>query len=291
MRASFLFLACAAAYGQSLDVTTGLQGMMDRYLGEIASRQWQARASRVAAIRTPDAVRERQAYIRKTLLEEIGGFPEKTPLNAKVTGTVERDAYTIEKIVFESRPGFLVTANLYLPKGDKKPRPRFRTRMKMLWDDQYLYIAAQLDEPHVWATLTERDSVIFRDNDFEVFLNPSKDTKNYYELEINALNTLWDLRLPKPYRDGGPPLNEWDVVGIKTAVHVNGTLNVLGGVVMGCVLQAGAGMNVARQAALEAGLPIEVPAETVNRVCGSGLQAVVHAVEAIHVGASSRVSG
>src|SRR5262245_43830835 len=50
-------------------------------------------------------------------------------------------------------------------------------------------------------------------------------------------------------------------------------------VLLGCVLQAGAGMNVARQAALKAGLPIEIPAETVNRVCGSGLQAVVHAVE------------
>jgi acetyl-CoA C-acetyltransferase len=58
----------------------------------------------------------------------------------------------------------------------------------------------------------------------------------------------------------------------------------IGDVVMGCVLQAGAGMNVARQAALKAGLPVEVPGETVNRVCGSGLQAVVHAVEAIRVG-------
>jgi acetyl-CoA C-acetyltransferase len=58
----------------------------------------------------------------------------------------------------------------------------------------------------------------------------------------------------------------------------------IGDVIMGCVLQAGAGMNVARQAALKAGLPVEVPCETVNRVCGSGLQAVVHAVEAIRVG-------
>jgi acetyl-CoA C-acetyltransferase len=55
-------------------------------------------------------------------------------------------------------------------------------------------------------------------------------------------------------------------------------------VIMGCVLQAGAGMNVARQAALKAGLPVDVPAETVNRVCGSGLQAVVHAAEAIAAG-------
>src|SRR5437016_3755266 len=58
----------------------------------------------------------------------------------------------------------------------------------------------------------------------------------------------------------------------------------VGAVIMGCVRQAGAGMNVARQAALKAGVPVEVPGETVNRVCGSGMQAVVHAVEAIRVG-------
>ena len=58
----------------------------------------------------------------------------------------------------------------------------------------------------------------------------------------------------------------------------------VGDVVLGCVLQAGAGMNVARQAALEAGVPETVPSETVNRVCGSGLQAVVHAAEAINTG-------
>jgi len=74
-------------------------------------------------------------------------------------------------------------------------------------------------------------------------------------------------------------------VAIREAVARAG-VNVLdvGDVVMGCVLQAGSGMNVARQAALKAGLPVEVPGETVNRVCGSGMQAVVHAVEAIRVG-------
>ena len=58
----------------------------------------------------------------------------------------------------------------------------------------------------------------------------------------------------------------------------------LGEVVLGCVLQAAAGMNVARQAAIKAGVPVDVPAETVNRVCGSGLQAVVHGVEAVRMG-------
>jgi len=74
-------------------------------------------------------------------------------------------------------------------------------------------------------------------------------------------------------------------VAIREAIRrANITAADLGDVIMGCVLQAGAGMNVARQAALKAGVPVEVPAETVNRVCGSGLQAVVHAVEAVKTG-------
>ena len=85
--------------------------------------------------------------------------------------------------------------------------------------------AAELEEPHVWATLTEHDSVIFRDNDFEVFLNPSGDGRNYFEFEINALNTGWDLFLPKPYREGGKADNSWEIPGLRTAVAIDGTLN------------------------------------------------------------------
>jgi transglutaminase-like putative cysteine protease/predicted esterase len=109
--------------------------------------------------------------------------------------------------------------------GPSKPAPRFRTRAKMLWDDNYLYICAELEEPHVWATLTNHDSVIFRDPDFEVFIDPKGSTHNYYEFEMNALNTSWDLRLDKPYLDHGKPHNEWDIPGLKTAVRVHGTIN------------------------------------------------------------------
>jgi hypothetical protein len=109
--------------------------------------------------------------------------------------------------------------------GDKKPRPRFRTRAKMLWDEEYFYVGADLEEPHVWSTLTEHDSVIFHDNDFEVFIDPNGDTLEYYEFEINALNTGWDLFLDKPYRHGGKARNEWEIPGLRTAIHVRGTLN------------------------------------------------------------------
>jgi hypothetical protein len=109
--------------------------------------------------------------------------------------------------------------------GDARPRPRFETRAKMLWDDSYFYIAALLEEPHVWGTLKKHDSVIFQDNDFEIFIDPDGDNQEYYEIELNALNTEWDLFLKKPYRDHGPAINTWEIPGLKTAVHVTGTLN------------------------------------------------------------------
>ncbi|VTR97791.1 Uncharacterized protein OS=Chthoniobacter flavus Ellin428 GN=CfE428DRAFT_1820 PE=4 SV=1: AXE1 [Gemmata massiliana] len=67
-----------------------------------------------------------EAYVRgvrEKIAKCFGPFPEKAPLNARVTGTLKRDTYTIEKVIFESRPGFFVTANLYLPKGANGPRP------------------------------------------------------------------------------------------------------------------------------------------------------------------------
>ncbi|MFH0761681.1 MAG: carbohydrate-binding family 9-like protein [Bacteroidota bacterium] len=109
--------------------------------------------------------------------------------------------------------------------GKVKPVPRFKTHTKMLWDSSYLYIAAQLEEPHLWARLKQRDTVIFYDHDFEVFIDPDGDTHGYYELEVNALGTAWDLLLPKPYRDGGPAIDCWDIQGLKVGVDHQGTIN------------------------------------------------------------------
>ncbi|MBK3519318.1 carbohydrate-binding family 9-like protein [Carboxylicivirga marina] len=116
--------------------------------------------------------------------------------------------------------------NLFVDiQGDKKPRPKYNTKAKMLWDDEYLYVAAFMEEPHLWASITERDAVIFYDNDFEVFIDPNGDTHGYYEYEVNAFNTVWDLLLAKPYRDGGPAINNWDINGLKSAVKLIGTVN------------------------------------------------------------------
>ena len=110
-------------------------------------------------------------------------------------------------------------------RGPEWPTPRHRTRMKLLWDDQFLYVAAELEEPHLWATLSSRDAIIYRDDDFEVFLDPEGDGVSYFEVEINALGTILDLFMDKPYREGGRAKILWDLPGLLSGVALQGTLN------------------------------------------------------------------
>ncbi len=109
--------------------------------------------------------------------------------------------------------------------GAGRPEPRYETRAKMLWDDEHLYVGVRMEEPDLWGTLTSRDAIVYNDNDIEVFIDPDGDTQNYYELEINPLGTVFDLLLPRPYRDGGPPIIAWDIAGLEVGLDSRGTVN------------------------------------------------------------------
>lgn len=109
--------------------------------------------------------------------------------------------------------------------GEGFPVPKYETTAKMLWDDDYLYIGAVLEEEDIKARLTRRDTIIYYDNDFEVFIDPDSDGHNYFEIETNARGVIFDLMLDKPYRSGGNFMVQWDCPGMKMAVHCEGTLN------------------------------------------------------------------
>lgn len=97
--------------------------MMQEWLVD-QTRTAEARGeARRAALKTKEDAEAYVRSVRERIRESFGPMPEKTPLNARVTGRVERDAYAIENVIFESRPGFPVTANLYLPKGKAGPFP------------------------------------------------------------------------------------------------------------------------------------------------------------------------
>lgn len=110
-------------------------------------------------------------------------------------------------------------------RGPDWPDPYLGTRAKIVWDERFLYVGAELEEPHLWATLADRDAILYREHDFEVFLDPDGDGLAYYELEINALGTEFDLFLDKPYRRKGRADIAWDIEGLRTAVRLEGTLN------------------------------------------------------------------
>lgn len=130
----------------------------------------------------------------------------------------------IDGVASESSWNTAVSSELFIDiEGSKIPK--YKTSVKMLWDDEHFYFLAEMEEPHVWGNLKQRDTIIFYNNDFEIFIDPDNDTHNYYEFEVNALNTLWDLFVAKPYREKAPVLNDWDANGFRSSVKVQGTIN------------------------------------------------------------------
>ena len=87
-----------------------------RWMDQIAQQQLQRREDAIAKIRTVADAERRKQSVRETLLSLIGGLPDYNgPLNPRITGRIQAENYTIEKVIFESLPGFYVTANLYRP--------------------------------------------------------------------------------------------------------------------------------------------------------------------------------
>lgn len=105
------------------------------------------------------------------------------------------------------------------------PAPAMKTNVKILWDNECLYIGARLEEKNITGDITGRDEIIWKNNDFEVFLDPYGDGKLYYEIENNALGTVMDLLMEKPYVDNGVYMMTWDCKDLQLAVSYDGTLN------------------------------------------------------------------
>jgi dienelactone hydrolase len=123
--AVLLFLATAASTFAQEKAKSSLpdpQRELYDHLVRRAQEHFDARRKEVASLKTPEEIQKRQQTLKVKFIESIGGFPEKTPLNAKVTGTLQGDGFRVEKVIYESRPNHHVTANLYLPDA-KGPVP------------------------------------------------------------------------------------------------------------------------------------------------------------------------
>lgn len=87
------------------------------YLTALAAQAYRRRETEIALLTTPAAIRKRQNWVRETFWKLTGGEPERTPLNFQVRGEFRRDGYLVRKITYESQPGLVIPANLYIPDG------------------------------------------------------------------------------------------------------------------------------------------------------------------------------
>ncbi len=117
MRALLILFAAAATLSLSAEEPDPETRLL-RWMDHIAQEQLDRRAAEIAKVRTMEAAEQRKRWARDKVLELIGGLPDYTsPLNAKVTGRIEKPTYVIEKVIFESLPRFHVTADVYRPKA------------------------------------------------------------------------------------------------------------------------------------------------------------------------------
>ncbi|PVD25795.1 hypothetical protein C0Q70_13455 [Pomacea canaliculata] len=110
-------------------------------------------------------------------------------------------------------------------RGVNFPAPREATHVKVIWDDTTIYVGARMQEEHVWATYRQKDTRIYQENAFEVFFDVDNSMSWYKEIEINALETTWDLQLSRAYIDGGDWM-DWEGIAEKGVFTDGGVNNI-----------------------------------------------------------------
>jgi dienelactone hydrolase len=93
------------------------------FLSDLAEAAYKLRNAEIAKLTTSAAIRVRQHWVSETFWKLVGGMPERTSLNSQTVGSFDRAGYRLEKVVYESQPGFHVAANLYIPTNEKPPYP------------------------------------------------------------------------------------------------------------------------------------------------------------------------
>jgi hypothetical protein len=165
---------------ENLDFLNGLseyeriQEMLPAYIQQRAQALAEARKQSLRLRSMEDVARRRQ-YVRERMLRALGGLPERTPLNARTVGEVDRDGYRIEKVIFESQPRFYVTANLYLPKSGQPPYPailyplghELGAKANATWQQNLATLARKGYVAIAWDTLGQGERIQQFDEDFE----------------------------------------------------------------------------------------------------------------------------
>jgi dienelactone hydrolase len=174
-------LPLAAQGGDELTFLAGLdefehiREMLPSYLKRHALQLIDKRDQLVAQFATLDDLARRKAYVREVMTRDVGGFPERTPLNPRITGVLDRGDYVIEKVIFESQPHFYVTANLYLPKTGRPPYPavlyplghELGAKSHSAWQQMLGSLAKKGYVALAWDPIGQGERIQIYDHDFE----------------------------------------------------------------------------------------------------------------------------
>lgn len=128
--------AARSADNSSLVPLNRFPRMVQEYFVESTGRIEERADRRWGALKTKADAEAYIGDVREKIQQSFGPWPQKTPLKPRITGVIERDAYRIEKVIFESRPEFLVTANLYIPKGLRVSTARRRGNLRSFFKRQ-----------------------------------------------------------------------------------------------------------------------------------------------------------
>jgi cephalosporin-C deacetylase-like acetyl esterase len=170
-----------------------IRRMLPDFIQRDAQAMVEAR-KRTLDVSSPDALARRRQFVRERILHAIGGPPERTPLNARVVETLQRDGYRIEKIIFESRPAFYVTANLYLPSTGRPPYPavlyplghELGGKANPTWQQMLATLARKGYVALTWDPIGQGERVQLYDED----LQASKVRDSTTEHTIQGIQTL-----------------------------------------------------------------------------------------------------
>ena len=105
------------------------------------------------------------------------------------------------------------------------PRP-YETRFRAVWSDEGLFLRFDANDPAPWHTMTRRDEHLWDEEVVEIFLDPDRSGRDYYELEVNPANVVCDLRMVSPWPDKKGDI-DWNLAGLETRVHAPGGAGAL----------------------------------------------------------------
>ncbi len=211
-----------------------------------------AREAQVRSWTAADA-KARKAQVRERLIRSLGGLPERTPLNARVTGIIQADGYRIEKIVFESQPRFFVTANLYVPTRGTGPFPAILfplghedgAKAHAAWQQVLVTMARKGYVCLAWDTLGQGERVQLYDEDFET----SKVVRSTTEHTILGTQTLLS----------GDPLARYTIWDGMRALDYLVSRSEVDAKRIGCTGNSGGGTHTAYLSALDDRIQVAAP--------------------------------